>query len=593
VSRPLKIVLIVVAVFVVIGLAVPYLVDVDRYRPRIVAEVESRTGHKLEIGKIRARLIPSVGFTLEEVTLGPPKGFADVNLLTAETIKGSVALAPLLHGDVEVSSVTIVKPRVTLATDERGRANYDFSTPGPAVQKSAKTPAGSSSSAGIALDSVTIRGAELSLVDVRGRRALPPSVKLSGLDVDLSSLDFSPGGMKNWKGSASLSGVKLEMAGMPPISFRSGDLKLENGGASGKCEADLGDVARVKGDISMPDFEKGVLNFNLATPMLDLDRLIAAAPSGKSSGAGGDPPPGPSAAGMNELVAKGKIRADKLRWAPYEASGATADVRVYGDRVEMPVTMSLYGGSLGITARLDRAPGQRFSANIQASQIDMEKLLSSDPSTRGKMTGHGELKLQVFGALGASLMNSLTGQGSFALRDGTLPGVQLSRALQDLMKVQNLLSFGQSGGGGGSQTTFSSIQGDLAIRSARLYTERTHADTNLGSGDIRGSIGFDQTLDLSGTWLVNSGALSGAGAGPQPAAGGNPAQQILGGLLGQATSRATGGPLSVPFIVRGTLKDPKVTPGGVPTRVGGTQQQSTTQQQQQKKKSILDIFGKP
>ncbi len=51
-----KIVLIVFGVFVVIGLLVPYFVDVDRYRPRIIAEMESRTGRKIEIGHIRAFL---------------------------------------------------------------------------------------------------------------------------------------------------------------------------------------------------------------------------------------------------------------------------------------------------------------------------------------------------------------------------------------------------------------------------------------------------------------------------------------------------------------------------------------------------------
>jgi uncharacterized protein involved in outer membrane biogenesis len=588
-SRPLKILGIVVGVVLVILLLVPFLIDVDKYRPRITAEVESRTGRKLEIGKIRARLLPTAGFTIEDVTLGPPVGFADVNLLKADKVSGSVSLSALFRGEVDVSSIEIEKPHVVLATDERGRTNYDFSAPASAGHKPA-APASSSSSSFV-LDSVAIKGAELDLVDVRAHRAGSPSVKLSGVNLDMSQLDFSAGGMKNWKGSVPLSGVKLEVAGLPPVTFRSGDLRLENGAAAGKCEADLGDAARVKGDFSIPSLEKGVLEFTLATPLLDLDHLVAATPSaGKTGGAGQPPPVTAAPAGHSELVAKGKITAEKLRWAPYEATNFSADVRAYSDRVEMPVTMAVYGGSLGITTRLDRTQvPQRFSANIQVSQLDLEKLVSADPATRGKITGRGEMKMQVLGSLSASLKNSLSGQGSFALRDGRLPGVSLGKSMQALSQVQRVLNLGQTGGGGSSETTFSAVQGDLAIRAARLYTERTHAVTNVGSGDIRGSIGFDQTLDLTGNWALAPGVSQPVAAGVSSIAGG-----VLGGVLGKTAGAAVGGGnMSIPFTVKGTLKDPKLTPGGgIPGFKSAAPAQSSTQQPQ-KKKSILDVFGKP
>src|SRR5271170_5049780 len=132
--RQAKIVLIIFGVLLVIGLMVPYVVDVDRYRPQIIAQVESRTGRKIEIGKIWARIIPTAGFSIENVTLGPPAGFAAVNLLTVDSIKGSVSLFALLRG---------------------------------AAQKAASAQGAGSSS--FTLDSVSVKDAELSLVDVRGR----------------------------------------------------------------------------------------------------------------------------------------------------------------------------------------------------------------------------------------------------------------------------------------------------------------------------------------------------------------------------------------------------------------------------------------
>jgi uncharacterized protein involved in outer membrane biogenesis len=537
-----KITLIVLGVFVVIGLLVPFVVDVDRYRPQIVAEVQAKTGRKIEIEKIRARIIPTAGFSIENVTLGPPAGFANVNLLTAQSIQGSVSLLALLHGAVEVSSVEIVKPQVALATDEHGHTNYDFSPPGAAK---APPSAPSSGSSPVALDSVSIKDAELSLVDVRGGRPQPSSVKISGVNMDLSGLaDLTSKGMSQWEGRIPLSGVKIAAAGAPPVTFRSGELKIEKGGASGNYEIDLGDTGRVKGDFSVPVLQKAMV-------------------------------PSPAQAGT------GKISSDKLRIAPYEVTGMSADVQVFGDHVELPLKMSIYGGTLTVTARLDTGATKKFSANIQLSQLDLEKLAGADPGLRGKITGHAEAKLQVAGALGGDLMNSITGQGNFALRNGTLPGLQV-KSLQSLTSVEQLLSGGGGGGGGGGGvTTFSAVEGDLNIHGGRVYTTKTTADTSIAKVDIHGSVGFDQTLDMAGTATLNS-------SGGEQQAGSSP-QKLMGGVFGQVAKHGVG-TIPIPFSVKGTVKNPKVLPGGMGgSSSGESAQQQTAAQPQQKKKSRFGV----
>ncbi|HKM91167.1 MAG TPA: AsmA family protein [Candidatus Acidoferrales bacterium] len=537
-----KIVLVIFAVLLVIGLLVPYVVDVDHYRPQIIAEVQSKTGRKIEIGKIRARIIPTAGFSIENITLGPPSGFANVNLLTADSIKGSVSLLALLHGAVEVSSVEIVKPQVALATDERGRTNYDFSAPGEG-KKAPSAP--SSASSPVALGEVSIKDAELSLVDVRGGRPQPSSVKISGVNVELSGLeDLTPKGMSNWEGRIPLSGMKIAVAGAPPISFRSGDVKIEKGAASGNYEMEVGDAGRVKGEFSVPDLQKAMV-------------------------------PNPAQVGT------ASISSDKLRFAPYEVTGVSADVKAYGDHIQIPLKMSVYGGTLTVTARVDTGATKRFSANIQLSQLDLEKLAAADPGTKGKITGHAEAKLEVSGALGGDLMKSITGQGNFALRNGTLPGVKVG-SLQALTSVEHIIGGGGGGGGGGGVTTFSVVEGDLNIHGARIYTSKTTAETSLAKVDVHGSVGFDQTLDMAGT-----ATLSGSGGEQQS---GNAPQKMIGGVLGQMAKHSVGA-IPLPFSVKGTVKDPKVLPGGMGgSSSGESAAQQTTAQPQQKKKSM---FGLP
>ena len=519
-SRPVKILLIVIAVVVVLALIIPSFIDVDRYRPQIVAEVESQTGRKVEIGHISARLIPTPGFSVENVTLGPPPGFAPVNLLSVDKVKGSVALLPLLGGKVEVSSIDIVKPRITLATDERGRTNYDFAPPA-----AGKHSSGASSSAGspVAIGSISVTDAEVNMVEVRGGTAQPPSVKVSGFTAEFSDLDLSPQGMSRWKGDIPLSGLKAQLTGLPTVTFRSGSVKIDSGDISADCEVELPGVARVKGAFSILDFPK-----------------MFAAPAG----------------GRGEVLGNGKFTSDEIHFAPYELTNFSMEVKAYSDHIEAPAKASLYGGTVSLAPRVEMAPApngaRRFSSSVQLAQVDLDKLAAADPGTRGKLTGHAEAKLQLSGLLGGNLMDSLTGQGSFTLRDGKVSGLQAAKSFQALSKVGGLLSPGLAGSGDLLEATYSTVEGDLSVRGGRIYTSKTEALTNRGKGSIHGSIGFDRSLDLEGTWTLASSSSGGQQSS-------NPIG-ALGGLFGKVTKHSVG-ELPIPFTVKGTLQHPMILPG--------------------------------
>jgi len=162
--------------------------------------------------------------------------------------------------------------------------------------------------------------------------------------------------------------------------------------------------------------------------------------------------------------------------------------------------------------------------------------------------------MQVTGAIGGELLNAITGQGSFTLRDGTVAGLHAAKSIQGFTKVEHLFAPGRSGGGGLLETTFSVIEGDLSIHGGRIYTTKTRAETKDGTGDIHGSIGFDQTLDLAGTWKL-------AGAGGQQ--GGTSGKNIFGKVFGKVAKHSVG-ELPIPFSVKGTVKDPKILPGEAP-----------------------------
>src|SRR6202163_337825 len=170
-----KIVLGLLALLVILALAVPYFLNVDRYRDTIASAIEAQTGRHVTLGKIRAKLLPGVGFVVEDLHIGSPQGFPAGDLVSAEAIRGNLALGPLLHSTVHVNSLELVRPKLTLVTDSSGKNNYTFISSAPAKktppngQASAKSDEASSGISLDQIDSIQLTDAEVLLQSgVRG-----------------------------------------------------------------------------------------------------------------------------------------------------------------------------------------------------------------------------------------------------------------------------------------------------------------------------------------------------------------------------------------------------------------------------------------
>jgi len=572
------ILLIVVVVVVTIGLVVPYFLNLDNYRGMIASAIEKETGRKATIGKIQARLLPSVGFVVEGVGIGNPPGFPEGNLLSAERIRGSLAWGPLFRREFQLSSIEIVGPKLTLLEDDRGRVNYELE----AAKPEGKTEEQSAFRLAD-IDSIELTGAEVTMARVTGRnRRIVPSLRARNLNVELQDVALDAKKLKQWKADADLDGVQLELSGLTkPVEFRSGDLALREGAIESKFDMALGDVTRARGQLNVGDIEKAKATFSLSTSLIDLDKLAEV--TGESESA---PPSRASRSGRRELVAQGRLAADRIRSAPYELTNASAEVRVFTDGLEIwPVTAQAYGGTIQVTARVDsRRTPQRFSSNIQVRNFDVGQAMAASPSTRGKMTGTAEADLQLFGSLGDSLMDSLTGSGRFAVVDGKFPGFNMGGTLQSMAKLQQILTLGAGSGGISGDTTFSRIDGDLKIARGRVASDRIHLESTSGTVDLRGSFGFDQTLNYDGQAVLMKSETGQAS---------NPAQAVV-GLLGTVMKQSVGR-ISVPFAVRGTFDDPKIQPGrGIPTISTSSQTtEEPTADEEKKKKSLFDLFRKP
>jgi uncharacterized protein involved in outer membrane biogenesis len=118
----------VLVLLLVIAVAVgPRLVDWNAYKPRVIEAVQKATGRRLSIdGDISLSLLPSPTLSVGGVRLANLPGASAPDMAKLKSLDVSVALIPLVSGDIRVTKVTLIDPVVLLEKLPDGRVNWQF-----------------------------------------------------------------------------------------------------------------------------------------------------------------------------------------------------------------------------------------------------------------------------------------------------------------------------------------------------------------------------------------------------------------------------------------------------------------------------------
>lgn len=128
----MKKLLLIVVVFLIVGVSALAVLlatlDVNQYKPRIIAAVQEATGRDFDIkGDIglKPSLIPTL--SVEGVSFGNTEWAAHDTMATAERFEARIKLIPLLSGQIAVKRVVLSGARVVLETGRKGRGNWVLS----------------------------------------------------------------------------------------------------------------------------------------------------------------------------------------------------------------------------------------------------------------------------------------------------------------------------------------------------------------------------------------------------------------------------------------------------------------------------------
>src|SRR3954470_24323430 len=131
--KALKMFAAILVLLVLVLLAAPFFLDVNRYHDRIQSELQQKLGRQVSLGTMHLKLIP-FAFRVENAVIGEDPNFGKGNnFAQANELYVTAALMPLLHGDVQIKSLELRQPKIELIKNAEGK--WNFSSLGSAPQQ--------------------------------------------------------------------------------------------------------------------------------------------------------------------------------------------------------------------------------------------------------------------------------------------------------------------------------------------------------------------------------------------------------------------------------------------------------------------------
>lgn len=184
--RWVRIAVIAVAVLLVILLALPFLINVNSFRPKIESELTSALGRPVTLGDLSLSLLRgTVG--VENVSIADDPAFSKSPFVTAKSLKVGVELMPLIFSKtLNVTGIVLDEPKITLLKAANG--TWNFSTLGGSGAKQTAEPAKDGPSKNLSIGKVEITNGELAVG--KANSAAKPQV-YDEVYVELTNLSYT------------------------------------------------------------------------------------------------------------------------------------------------------------------------------------------------------------------------------------------------------------------------------------------------------------------------------------------------------------------------------------------------------------------
>ncbi len=123
-KRALKIVGIVVVVILLAVIALPFLVNVNSFRPKLESELSTALGRQVKVGNLSLSIL-SGSVSAEDLSISDDPAFSKTAFIQAKSLKVGVEVMPLiLSKTLHITDITLDRPEISLLRDASGKWNF-------------------------------------------------------------------------------------------------------------------------------------------------------------------------------------------------------------------------------------------------------------------------------------------------------------------------------------------------------------------------------------------------------------------------------------------------------------------------------------
>src|SRR5882757_7645637 len=135
-KRVLKIVGIVLVVILLAVIALPFLINVNSFRPKLESELSTALGRQVKVGNLSLSIL-SGSVSAEDLSISDDPAFSKDSFIRAKSLKVGVEVMPLIFSKtLHVTDITLDKPEIALLRDASGK--WNFSSLGSKSEAAAK-----------------------------------------------------------------------------------------------------------------------------------------------------------------------------------------------------------------------------------------------------------------------------------------------------------------------------------------------------------------------------------------------------------------------------------------------------------------------
>lgn len=145
-TRILRIVGIIFAVVLVAIIALPFLVDVNSFRPKLESELTSALGREVKVGNLKLSIL-SGSVSAEDLSIADDPSFSKTPFIRAKSLDVGVDVMPLIFSKaLHINDLTLSQPEIFLVHSASGKWNFSSLGGNSAAKPNTPAPAKSADS---------------------------------------------------------------------------------------------------------------------------------------------------------------------------------------------------------------------------------------------------------------------------------------------------------------------------------------------------------------------------------------------------------------------------------------------------------------